>query len=300
MSLILDALNKRDREQQPARDIPDLKAGPTRVSSVERPRRDPVLLGIGALLVALLAVLIGVLIWRSDPARPEPPAVAVTAPAAPAEGSQRANLREPVRDWKPLDQVPARRAPAATEADIAALYSTAPESEVDVEAPELLVIEPETPPQERRSAASERRRDEMAEAWQGLQTQALPEQLQARPTPKPQSQPQLPPPPSPAAPAPVPSAPPAGDPANGESLASLGDVPYLHELSVQIQNQIPSLMYNRHNFAEGNVILNKKTWQEGDTPAAGVSIERILSDGIVLNFDGRSFKLDALSSWVNR
>ncbi len=74
---------------------------------------------------------------------------------------------------------------------------------------------------------------------------------------------------------------------------------FLHELPVAFQDTIPTLMYNKHDYAQGFVIINKKRYHEGETLAAGVVLEDLLADGVLLRFSDRAFKLSAESSWVN-
>jgi Type II secretion system protein B len=84
-----------------------------------------------------------------------------------------------------------------------------------------------------------------------------------------------------------------------DTLAAVGDLPFLHDLPVNTQNRIPTLMYARHQFDQQTVTINKKSFVVGDAVASNLIIERILADGVVLNFKGEKFKLAALSSWVN-
>ncbi len=77
------------------------------------------------------------------------------------------------------------------------------------------------------------------------------------------------------------------------------DVPFLHRLPEAFQNAIPSLMYAEHHFDQGFIVMNKKTVQVGEAAADGVTVEAILEDGAILSFKDRRFKLAAQSSWVN-
>ncbi len=48
-----------------------------------------------------------------------------------------------------------------------------------------------------------------------------------------------------------------------------------------------------------SVVINGKELHVGGSAAAGVKVEAILPDSVVLSFDGRKFRLRALNSWVN-
>jgi hypothetical protein len=79
--------------------------------------------------------------------------------------------------------------------------------------------------------------------------------------------------------------------------------PFLEQLSQQKKDQIPTLMYSRHDYSsqasQSRVLINGKMLKVGDTAAAGVRLDEILSDSSVFSFRGDQFRLSALNSWVN-
>ena len=79
--------------------------------------------------------------------------------------------------------------------------------------------------------------------------------------------------------------------------------PFVSELSQQTKDDIPSVYYQRHEYSgqagQSRVVLNGKTLQKGGSPAAGMRVEEILSDSVVLDYRGTQFRLRALNSWVN-
>ncbi len=78
-------------------------------------------------------------------------------------------------------------------------------------------------------------------------------------------------------------------------------VPYLHQLPDSFQSHIPTLMYTNHIYSAekgGAVILNDKSYREGDTLAPDLVIERITETDLLLRYRGKPFRLAALSSWV--
>lgn len=87
--------------------------------------------------------------------------------------------------------------------------------------------------------------------------------------------------------------------------ASLPDhpVPFLIDLSQQTKDSIPTVYYLRHDYSNNSslstVVLNSKTLSVGGSPVSGMKIEEILSDSVVLNYQGTQFRLRALNSWVN-
>jgi general secretion pathway protein B len=80
-------------------------------------------------------------------------------------------------------------------------------------------------------------------------------------------------------------------------------VPLLKDLSQQFKDTVPSVYYLRHdyssNVSRSTVVLNSKTLSVGGSPAAGMKVEEILPDSVVLNYQGTQFRLRALNSWIN-
>jgi len=79
--------------------------------------------------------------------------------------------------------------------------------------------------------------------------------------------------------------------------------PFLVELSQHTKDQIPTIFYQRHDYAgdaaRSTVVLNGKQLRVGGTAAPGVKVVEILPDSVVLSHDGREFRLRALNSWIN-
>jgi hypothetical protein len=80
-------------------------------------------------------------------------------------------------------------------------------------------------------------------------------------------------------------------------------VPLLIDLSQQIKDSIPTIYYLRHDYSSdpsrSTVVLNSKTLSVGDSAVAGMKVEEILPDSVVLNYQGTQFRLRALNSWIN-
>jgi hypothetical protein len=87
------------------------------------------------------------------------------------------------------------------------------------------------------------------------------------------------------------------------TASSRPDVPSLYELPWQTRRNIPSVDYAIHVHSEksgGSIVqLNGKMRRAGEEVAAGLLLQEILNDGVILEYQGLSFKLDALNSWVN-
>ncbi|MEM1189646.1 MAG: general secretion pathway protein GspB [Pseudomonadota bacterium] len=77
--------------------------------------------------------------------------------------------------------------------------------------------------------------------------------------------------------------------------------PLLAELSQQFRDEVPTLMYLRHDFNPGGdstVLMNGETLRVGGR-TRGVELREILPQSAVLLFRGQEFRLRALNSWVN-
>lgn len=78
------------------------------------------------------------------------------------------------------------------------------------------------------------------------------------------------------------------------------ELPYLHQLPESFQERIPTLMYQNHIFSAraSAVIINGATYKKGDFIADQLKIEAITEEDLVLSYLDKPFKLAALSSWV--
>lgn len=78
--------------------------------------------------------------------------------------------------------------------------------------------------------------------------------------------------------------------------------PFLAALSQQRKDAIPTLLYSQHDYRGGGrstVVINGQTAAAGQSLGKGVKVEEILPDSVVLSFGGEPFRLKALNSWVN-
>jgi general secretion pathway protein B len=81
----------------------------------------------------------------------------------------------------------------------------------------------------------------------------------------------------------------------------LESIPTLSHFSPQFRNAIPNIEYSVHVYAEnaGFVVLNGEKYKTGNQIAADLRVIAILKDSVVLDFQGKQFRLTALNSWVN-
>lgn len=79
--------------------------------------------------------------------------------------------------------------------------------------------------------------------------------------------------------------------------------PFLADLSQQRKDAIPTLLYSSHDYrddgGQSSVRINGTVATAGQNLGKGVAVEEILSDSVVLRYEGQVFRLRALNSWVN-
>lgn len=77
-------------------------------------------------------------------------------------------------------------------------------------------------------------------------------------------------------------------------------IPYLHQLPDSFKDRIPTVNYENHIYSPKGaaVILNGRTYRAGDTLAQDLVIDAITQEDLVLSYLQKPFKLAALSSWI--
>ena len=279
MSLILDALNKADRDEQYENRVPDLNTQHFRGVAAQRQRWWLVIAAAVAIaLISVLAVLV-LSVWRQGD-------VTVISESTKNSTPEQYDLQSTSSQTSPAVSLaqPSRKSEGIASEEVRALYQTQYET-VQVIEPEVQAAEIVQPAE----ALSQSTVDVgLARAlWEDSRPKSLTDETQFIL-------------PKATAPKPVEE---EVDLALGadydDTLAAYSDLPYLHELSTTMQNSIPTLMYAVHTFEQQSVTINKNVFMVGDDVGGGVIVERILADGLVLNFNSQQFKLAALSSWVN-
>ncbi len=79
--------------------------------------------------------------------------------------------------------------------------------------------------------------------------------------------------------------------------------PFLSELSQQSKDRVPTIYYTQHDYSaiagQSTVILNGETVRVGGKVAGTLKLVEILPRSIVLSDRGKEFRLKALNSWIN-
>ncbi|WNO09913.1 general secretion pathway protein GspB [Teredinibacter sp. KSP-S5-2] len=263
MSLILDALNKADRERQPPPSTPDIQSiHQPYVAPVEiAPWKKGIPYALGGMSLVLFVLVIYLLSNKNSETTP-PAIVKATPPSVTA-------TPPPVQPY--IDNVPAQQPDTTPPA-------VSPVTQQPTQAVKPVVKAPEKKAQYKPAVDSLYSREQVTQEVEPEQTTQ-----RAPAKPKEEKRPQL-------------------DEQTiqqlmaGESIQSVRDLPW------SIQEKIPTIMYAEHNYqTNGNssVTLNKAVKRKGDQVFPGIYIEEIRPESLVLKYQGEKFKLDALSSWVN-
>ena len=78
-----------------------------------------------------------------------------------------------------------------------------------------------------------------------------------------------------------------------------GHIGSIRDLPFHAQEKIPSMMYTEHNNARKSVTINGKEYKEKSTIAPELVIEKVLVDGIILKYQQYTFKMRSYNNWIN-
>jgi len=275
LSLILDALNRSERDRRGVEVVPNIATEHYPDSTAPGVSWRQHLLWV-ALLIAVL--VIGWLVWdrlESESLAQPAPAVETPSPASqprpavtiavPERASTQASPGNAQPTTPPAVRTIQASEPTAASADVANLYSKAPVRE---SMPAVARTEPEIPTQaaarpQPTAISPEPVREENLDI-EALVVRAENELQNAR--------------------------------------LEEHSAPFLSDLSQQKKDTIPTLMYSRHEFSSdealSSVTINGTQLKKGGR-VAGVRVVEILPDSLVLSYQGSEFRLRALNSWIN-
>lgn len=278
MSFILDALKRADQErrQEPLTVTFDSGSELHQEEPFVRRNLGPIIAaGFVLALVLALAGYFGVQAWRVPPSPTDQASVAITrSPAETPTPTPKASVSAGSAAVEPLSTKNEASAPetATSRAPASELPSPEPLAEIDNlytskeptdnpnQAVEQLYLEPAPQPTPTHAQASN---ETLSPATSSTSRPPIPAGL----------------------PEPAPAA-----------MDQIRDLPW------SLQQKIPSISYSRHSYNESGqsiVVINGEQRRAGQQLANNLKLEEILADGVVLSFEGRRFKLPALSSWVN-
>lgn len=298
MSLILDALNKADRERQKPTEAPKLQSvhqpyTPVDTSSQWKHYIPHVL---GSVSVLLLMFVIYILI---DSKKPDLPQIAQSKPAQSVSAKRtlpQRNVSQPTspREVKQISPVvpsqPSNARSLKTSSEIKDRQANA-QAELKVAQaaePSADNTQKGTLKQVKSSPLSAKPNYETA--VNSLYDRPAP-QVTAPSSPKPKPVPKV-------------RSKPVITEKQIDTIMYDGATP-VRKLPWSVQENIPTLMYSEHNFQpdgtdqSSTVTLNKGVWSVGDKVAPGITIEEIRENSLILKYDEHRFGLEAMSSWVN-
>jgi general secretion pathway protein B len=271
MSLILDALNKSEQERPENRVVPGLQT----MHEVTEATGGRSWQRFAWPAVALVCALVAISAWLTRPAQtPVPPALQTAQPLVqvrelpmqelPVQEPSPANAPELLLAKAELAPAPVQQSPAG--GNVAALY--VPVSTVTDTPAKTPTIAP--------AGAAQPQLDPEPEV------SALPIDVDAVTEAARQAL--------------------AERPAVEPSLAEQ-EIPLIVDLKQNIKDDIPSLFFTSHRWTstpgDSEVMINGKTYHEGDRVKPGLTLLQIFEDSIVLDYRGTEFRLRSLNSWVN-
>lgn len=279
MSFILDALKRADQErrQEPLTVTFDSTSDSHEITPT--PRSQGLIIGAVISLILILA-LAGYFLVKAWPDG-QPPTGNTAAPIKPAPATATApetsvtNSREPIVEEPSSNANSNATAPETTTSPAQIAKPQVPDS---VEEIDSLYI-------------SEQSADNSDQSVEQLYLEPEPQQTIARAETTNDQQP----------PADA-SKPQAQAPTTIKPEPALAAMEQIRDLPWSLQQKIPSISYSRHHYDETGrsyVVINGERKHAGQQLEPSLQLEEILNDGVVLSFEGRRFKLPALSSWVN-
>lgn len=89
--------------------------------------------------------------------------------------------------------------------------------------------------------------------------------------------------------------------AQARTFEAIQEVPYIGDLPWGVRQDIPTINYSRHDYFSDHpsVTINGKNFFTGDQLFAEAKLIEIFEDGIIIQYKNMPFKLKALNSWVN-
>ncbi|MDN3640734.1 general secretion pathway protein GspB [Simiduia curdlanivorans] len=78
-------------------------------------------------------------------------------------------------------------------------------------------------------------------------------------------------------------------------------IPAIHNLPLALQDRLPKMVYSAHIYSSdadsGFAIINDRRRYRGDQISPGLIVVSVMSTGVVLTFEGHTFRLDAMKNW---
>lgn len=284
MSLILDALNRADRERKSTRVTPDLNTIHEAAHyPVNSPRRQQLIIVAALALALLLLWLVYPLLQNRLASAELPQVMSKQNITAQADIRPRQRTEAAPRATSEVQKVPANSAAISTVAPQKAPQDSADAAEISTlytqeDAPQPRATTPVVAASQKAPESQINDLYKPVEESANIESVAIPVQT-VTPVRLGNSEKET-----------------------GKPLEAYHNVPDLSQLPTSIQQKIPSLRYTQHNYsAEGasSVVLNGRSHTARTSIAPELSLEQILPDGILLRYQDRQFKLRALNHWIN-
>lgn len=277
MSLILDALNRADRERKNSQPTPDINTVHEASYRPGNARLPKIWIVGGVLLIALVMLLVYLLLQ----ARLESSAAIASAPVADKATPSIAHREE----------TGSATAQTGTAPPISSAPQTAPSQPATMPSETNPSVEVHSLYADHAAPAVD---DKINDLYKPVEeppvVQSVPVQVPAVTSVSLLDTSSATSPPSPAA------------NKTGKRYDDIQNVPDLRQLPWGVQQEIPSIIYAQHNFtgdASSNVVLNGQPRRAGNQVGGQLNLEEIYVDGVLLRFGEHRFKLRAMNNWVN-
>ena len=86
-----------------------------------------------------------------------------------------------------------------------------------------------------------------------------------------------------------------------EAFSQTAVIRAISDLPASVQMRLPNMYYSAHIYSaeegKGFAIINDQSRYKGDVLGPRLFVQEVREDGVVLNFEGQSFLLEALTDW---
>ena len=284
MSLILDALNKADRERRSNQQTPGLDSQHHAIDAVHNSNSKLVVI-LMALLIGLLLIAIGVFVVMKKPQQQMD--VLNTSDIATAETSVGTTINNTVAAT-PTTAAPTTVVPTPVAKKVVVAKKPEPQAVAKNSVVASLYDQPIEPavvatpmPKPTLAPTPEPTPEPTRAAEKSISRVNVPARPFDRSEPKPNDEPQA---------------------KIEPTIADFTEIGDIRSLSWSEQTTIPTLNYSEHNYEENGrstVTINGSRFKKGDRVASDLILEMILADGILLKYKSSVFKMKALNSWIN-
>lgn len=87
--------------------------------------------------------------------------------------------------------------------------------------------------------------------------------------------------------------------ATDEEFAYYKNIGSIRDLPFKAQNAIPTIMYTTHDYDNKKITINGRSYKERSSVSSGLTLKKILKDGVIFKYKKYTFKMRAYNNWIN-